>query len=64
MTKKFANKTEIAEWIESVDEHNVQPGDIEDELAAAWLCVYGRELSTEDADTRRDAWSLLCSDVL
>lgn len=61
---KFANEIEVKEWIESVDESNTQPSEIADELAAAWQVVFGYSLDQEDGDTRRDAWSHLCSAVL
>ena len=60
----FKTEADVKEWIESVDEHNVQADDIAEELAEAWQVVYGHPLSEEDADTRRDAWSHLCSAVL
>ncbi len=64
MSKQFATDAEVAEWIESVDESNTQPGDIADELAAAWLTVFGRPLAEEDDEVRGSAWSHLCSAVL
>lgn len=60
----LTSQADVREWIESVDEQTTQPEDIQDELAAAWQIVYGRPLAEEDDDTRRDAWSHLCSAVL
>ena len=57
-------EADVREWIESVDETNTQPSDIRDELEQAWQIVFGCPLDDEDADTRRDAWSHLCSAVL
>ena len=54
----------VANWIESVNETTTQLADIRDELEAAWRLVFKRELSEEDAETQRDAWSHLCSAVL
>jgi len=63
MTVLFKNEQEVYEWIESVDEQYTQAADVQDELAAAWLIVFGNELLSEEEDMRRDAWSHLCSAV-
>lgn len=63
MTTRFKNESEVSEWIESVDEQTTQSEDIADELESAWQVVFGRSLESEDADTRRDAWSHLCAAV-
>ena len=57
-------EADVREWIESVDETATQPGEIREELEQAWQIVFGRPLDEEDADTRRAAWSHLCSAVL
>jgi len=64
MAAKFASKAEVTEWVESVDEQYTQRDDIQDELEAAWLVVYGHPLSDEDSNVQADAWSHLCSAVL
>jgi len=63
-TGRFSTAADVAEWMESVDESTTQRQDIEDELADAWLIVYGNSLADEDDDMQRDAWSHLCSAVL
>lgn len=60
----MTTENDVREWIESVDETNTQPGDIREKLEQAWQIVFGHPLAEEDADTRRDAWSHLCSAVL
>ena len=60
----FSTKSQVSEWIESVDEQHTQPADIREELESAWLVVYGHPLSDESEDVQRDAWSHLCSAVL
>ena len=44
-----------------MNETTTQLADIREELEAAWRLVFNRELSDEDAETQRDAWSHLCS---
>ena len=60
----FKNKTEVAEWIESVDEQTTQRIDIQSELESAWIVTYGHPLSDETEDMQADAWSHLCAAVL
>ena len=63
-TSQFADDAAVAEWINSVDESGTRSEDIADELADAWLTVFGRELADEDDAMRGDAWSHLCAAVL
>ena len=60
----FENESQVAEWIESVDEQYTQRADIQEELESAWLVVYGHPLSEESDDMQADAWSHLCAAVL